>query len=73
MAAQGNLGLMYDDGKGILQDTITAHMWFNIASAKGNTDAAKKMAEQELTKRGHTRLALSWHAEDDPSVEEGVA
>jgi len=28
-------------GEGVLQDTITAHMWFNIAAAKGNAIAVE--------------------------------
>ena len=39
--AQSNLGVMYENGKGVLQDTIAAHMWFNIAAANGNAKAAK--------------------------------
>jgi TPR repeat protein len=39
--AQSNLGAMYYSGNGVLQDTIAAHMWFNIAAANGNKDAAK--------------------------------
>ena len=38
--AQNNLGLMYDKGTGVLQDTIAAHMWFNIAAANGSPKAA---------------------------------
>ena len=33
--AQFSLGWMYRNGKGVLQDTIAAHMWFNIAAANG--------------------------------------
>ena len=39
--AQNNLGMMYYNGKGVLQDTIAAHMWFNIAAANGHKKAAK--------------------------------
>ena len=37
--AQSMLGFMYDNGKGVLQDNAVAHMWYNIASANGDTDA----------------------------------
>ena len=43
-AEQGNangqtyLGLMYEDGTGVLKDLVAAHMWFNIGSANGNKD-----------------------------------
>ena len=29
------LGVMYANGEGVLQDNVTAHMWFNIAGANG--------------------------------------
>ncbi len=40
--AQQLLGRVYEDGaKGVLQDLITAHMWYNIAVANGQRDSAK--------------------------------
>ena len=33
--AQNHLGVKYADGEGVLQDNVTAHMWFNIAGANG--------------------------------------
>ena len=33
--AHSNLGYMYVNGNGVLQDNVTAHMWYNIASANG--------------------------------------
>ena len=39
--AQYNLGNRYANGEGVLQDTIAAHMWFNIAAIKGDAVAAK--------------------------------
>ena len=35
-AAQYNLGLMYANGKGVPQDYVQAHMWFNLAAAQGD-------------------------------------
>ena len=35
-SAQTNLGLMYYNGTGVLQDNSVAHMWFNIGSANGS-------------------------------------
>ena len=32
---------MYQNGEGVTQDTIAAHMWFNIAAIKGNKIAVK--------------------------------
>ena len=37
--AQGMLGIMYEAGDGVLKDNITAHMWYNIASANGHEHA----------------------------------
>ena len=39
--AQPFLGAMYDNGEGVLQDTISAHMWLNTAAANGNKGAVK--------------------------------
>ena len=30
---------MYENGDGVLQDNIMAHMWYNIASANGHEKA----------------------------------
>ena len=30
---------MYNYGSGVLQDKLTAHMWYNIASANGDKKA----------------------------------
>ena len=27
---------MYDNGYGVLQDNVTAHMWYNIGAANGS-------------------------------------
>jgi len=34
--------VMYEGGQGVAQDYITAHMWFNIASANRGETAAEK-------------------------------
>ena len=39
--AQYNLGSMYANGRGVLKDSVLAHMWFNIAGANGNASARK--------------------------------
>jgi len=33
--AQYNLGIMYGEGEGVIQDNVYAHMWFNIAASSG--------------------------------------
>ena len=40
-SAQNNLGFMYVYGKGVLQDYVRAHMWFNIAASSGNKTASE--------------------------------
>ena len=37
------LGMMYLNGKGVLQDFCAAHMWFNIASSRGHDKARKQL------------------------------
>jgi TPR repeat protein len=32
---------MYYEGKGVLQDYVMAHMWYNIASANGHKEAGE--------------------------------
>ena len=41
--AQYYLGMMYLNGKGVLQDFCTAHMWLNIAASKGHEKASKQL------------------------------
>jgi hypothetical protein len=43
--AQYELGLLYSTGHGAPADYVAAHMWLNIASAKGNTAARRLRAE----------------------------
>jgi TPR repeat protein len=40
--AQVLVGKLYRSGDGVLQDYITAHMWFNIAAANGDDLGAKE-------------------------------
>jgi uncharacterized protein len=37
--AQSDLGTMYAMGKGVLQDHVTAHIWFNLAAVSGDKHA----------------------------------
>ena len=48
---------MYENGYGVLQDYIRAHMWYNIAASSGNKMAsknrdivAKRMSPAQLAK-----------------------
>ena len=36
-----NLGLMYENGEGVIQDDVEAYAWFNVAAAKGLKRAAE--------------------------------
>jgi TPR repeat protein len=38
-SAQYNLGVMYDNGEGVIQDYTRAHMWWNIAASQGHEEA----------------------------------
>ena len=49
-----DLGVAYSTGEGGLEcDLIEAHMWFNLAAARGHQDAADLRAEiaEEMTAR----------------------
>jgi uncharacterized protein len=39
--AQLSLGGMYANGRGVPQDYILAHMWYNLTAAQGDQDAIK--------------------------------
>jgi TPR repeat protein len=63
--AQNNLGVSYEQGKGVPQDYVSAHMWFNLAGAGGleiastNRDRiASKMTPAQIAEA--QRLAASW-------------
>ena len=49
--AQGNLGLMYALGKGVIKDWVYAHMWGNLAASNGSEDGAKvrEIAAKDMT------------------------
>ena len=54
-SAQGNLGVMYAFGNGVIKDYVYAHMWGNIASMNGNDlgallrdDFAEKMTSSQI-------------------------
>ena len=64
-AAQYNLGVMYDNGKGVPQDYVQAHMWFNIAAAQGHKTGreirdiiAKDMTPADISKA--QAMAREW-------------
>ena len=40
-SAQYNLGVMYNDGKGVPQNYQKAYFWYSIAVTNGNTESVK--------------------------------
>ena len=42
--AQFNLGLMYDEGRGMPQDYGQAYLWFNLAAANFSSDTDREKA-----------------------------
>ena len=65
--AQFNLGTLYDKGKGVPQDYVLAHMWWNIAGSNGNQDAKnkRKILEKEMTPQQIEKaqeIARNWKA-----------
>jgi TPR repeat protein len=60
-----DLGMMYSTGASVPADLVTAHKWFNIAAARGNTEAARlrreialEMSEGEIA--AAQRAARDW-------------
>ncbi|HUT50770.1 MAG TPA: hypothetical protein VM325_15635 [Alphaproteobacteria bacterium] len=41
--AQNNLGLMYANGEGVPKKHVMAYMWWSLAAAAGNKEAAKNL------------------------------
>ena len=49
--AQGGLGGMYVEGKGVLKDYVHAHMWVNISASGGYKIAVevRDLVEKQMT------------------------
>ena len=69
--AQSNLGLLYENGEGVPQDYVQAHMWFNLAASRmasghrqhavdGRDRAAGQMNPTQIAEA--QRLAREWDA-----------
>ncbi len=63
--AQYNLGGLYDNGEGVIQDDVMAHMYWNVAAVSGDKDAAKnrgiiakRMTPSQLAEA--QKLAREW-------------
>ena len=57
VGAQTGLGFVYSVGRGVIQDNVYAHMWWNLAAAEGDEDAksykddlVKQMTPQDISK-----------------------
>ena len=64
-SAQLNMGYMYQEGAGVPQDYVLAHMWWNLSGSNGNKDAVtnrniveKKMSKQQIEKA--QEMARNW-------------
>jgi len=63
--AQFDLGVIYNNGRGVPQDFVTAEMWFNLAAAQGDQTAAeyrdtvqKSMSPEQIAEA--QKLARGW-------------
>jgi len=59
------LGLCYASGRGVVQDYVTAHKWFNLAAVRGNDDALHNRKELTVVMTGEEvaeaqRQARQW-------------
>ena len=50
--AQGNIGVMYDKGKGVLQDYAEAVKWYRLAAEQGDAKAQFNLAVMYYKGRG---------------------
>jgi TPR repeat protein len=55
--AQYNLGVMYANGRGVVQNYVTAHMWGNIARANGYDSGKLLDALEQLMSKGQIARA----------------
>ena len=55
VSAQYNLGMMYYNGDGVLQDDVYAHMWWNIAASNGIANAVEL---EELVANSYANMAI---------------
>ena len=51
--AQYNLGVMYDNGMGVPENSIRAYVWWSMAKTQGNTKASHNLEilKPEMTKQ----------------------
>ena len=71
--AQYNLGVLYDNGLGVPQDYVRAHMWLNLAATQGRESAAtfrdlvaRRMTAAQIAEA--QKLAREWKPTKQPSA-----
>ena len=57
--AQNNLGVIYNNGWGVLLDFVRAHMWFNIAATSGDSKYASKNRDIVAKKMNSTDISAA--------------
>jgi len=69
--AQYNLGVIYANGRGVPQDYVVAHMWFNLAASRGDQEAAemrdsieKSMSAVQVAEA--QKMAREWKPQQRP-------
>ena len=55
-AAQFNLGMMYQNGEGVLKDPVLAYMWFSLSAARGKSNA---VTQRDNLAKSLTRAQLA--------------
>ena len=73
-AAQHDLGVIYLNGRGVPQDYVFAHMWFNLATAQTSKSADRESAVKDpqlghrendgRTNRGGTKTSPRMEAKE---------
>ena len=48
--AQSKLGVMYLSGRGVPQDYVEAHKWYNLAASRSN-EISRRMGERDIEER----------------------
>ncbi len=57
--AQAGVGWMYQKGKGVPQDYVRAHMWYNIASISGESKNASKNRDSVAKRMNSTDISTA--------------
>ena len=64
-AALFELGMLYATGRDVVADLVVAHKWFNLAAARGNSNAltrrielAREMSAEQVAEA--QKLAREW-------------